>query len=142
MIQSEKVKEFFTENIERPVSLSGDDKRELERALLEALEGIKTDLVLSQKDLCKVLHIPEATYNGWKEKGSINLSNSQSLNDLGIIKFIDLYDSISSLYSSKDGYLNWFQSPLASEKSPIELMIDDSEQILHLNTYVNWLLNP
>jgi transcriptional regulator with XRE-family HTH domain len=116
--------------------------KELGEALFETLEGIRKDLDMSQTDFCSMLHIKESTYSGWKKNKRISLGSPLNLEDISLLKFIDIYDCITSLYPYKEDYISWFFEPLLENKSPIELMRSNPEYVLDLNSYTNWLINP
>lgn len=146
MSNQAKLQAFLTvPNKDLNTSIQSKEKSELEEAIFEALEGIRKDLELSQLQFSNIIHVSPGTYSTWKENGKINLSKSLTLNDLGILKFIDLYDAITSLFSEKADYKRWFTTPINptfDKRSPLQAMEENPAAVLDLNRYVNWLINP
>ncbi|MDA9189371.1 hypothetical protein N9O57_00145 [bacterium] len=138
-----KFEDFFTKpDKQYSTSIAGTQKNQLEEAIFEALEGIRKDLELSQSHFSNIIHVAPGTYSTWKDNGRINLSKNLTLNDIGILKFIDLYDAITSLFAERSDYIEWFNNPIFDNRSPLKSMEDDPAAVLDLNRYTNWLINP
>lgn len=146
MENNQKIEAFLSSpKVDLSTSMNEKEKDELGKALLLALEGIRKDLGLTQKKFANIIHVGEGTYSSWKEKKKVSLSRNLTLNDLGILKFIDLYDAITSLYADPKGYKTWYNTPINptfEKKSPLEAMRENPGAVLDLNRYVNWLINP
>lgn len=121
-------------------------ENDLRTALYHVLFGIKNTWKLEQNDLAGILHRTPSTISDWKTNQTVSVSSSQhpSPNDSQIFEFIELYDSVSSLFLRVEDQIKWLKTKSSDfrNESPLELLKLSNKNLFALREWVDHLARP
>lgn len=137
----------LTDKPVRPPAEIGSSHSEMGRALCEVLLGIQRTWKLDGSEIAKILHRNRSTVSEWLgERGSVAVSSGVlSPNDAAIFEFIELFDSVSSLFSREADQISWLRKPSSDfprGQSPLELLFEHPKNLFALREWVDGLARP
>jgi hypothetical protein len=113
-----------------------DTDKDLRKALAKVLVGIESEWKISSAEFGQLLHVTESMFLNWKSLESIDATD---LSFERVIRFIDFYDTISSLFAKVEDQIGFLNS--TSEefnfKSPFELIKDRFDNIMGIQFFID-----
>ncbi len=117
----------------------------LKTALYQVLFGIEDRWQLGQQELAAILHRSASTISDWKKNEAVAVSQDRpSPNDAQIYEFIELYDSVSSLFVRLEDQIRWLTTPSPDfhSKSPLQLLKASPKNLYALREWVDHFARP
>lgn len=130
----------FSQSSAKPPVSTEAHHESLGKALFKVIAGIENTWKLKQNELANILHRDQSTVSTWKGKKAVSVGRGTvTPNDRHLFEFIELFDSLSSLFIRVDDQVNWLRSPSTEfgDVSPYELLVADSKNLFALREFVD-----